>query len=121
MWCRVLPGDHSTRLWGAGGRGSNPLTHGTSPPLEKLLRAPQASFLYATSHGAYAGVSYEGAAFFSRRDVNRAFYGEHHAIDDIIGGRIPRPAVAQPLYDILAKSSADFQRARSGVDDDGQY
>ena len=83
--------------------------------------APQASFLYATSHGAYAGVSYEGAAFFSRRDVNRAFYGEHHAIDDIIGGRIPRPAVAQPLYDILAKSSADFQRVRSGVDDDGQY
>jgi SH3 domain-containing YSC84-like protein 1 len=60
---------------------------------------------YSRSKGLFAGVSLEGASMDTDDDANKVVYGKSIAARDIItGGQAPTPA-AQPLDDVLNKTS----------------
>src|SRR6202050_1019401 len=60
---------------------------------------------YSRSKGLFAGVSLEGASMDSDDDANKVVYGKPITARDIItGGQAPTPA-AQPLDDVLNKTS----------------
>ena len=46
-------------------------------------------------------------------DVNLAFYGVSHNIEDIVTGKIQRPPVAQPLYDVLAQAASQASERKA--------
>lgn len=48
----------------------------------------------------------EGTKISERRTTNAKFYGRTISAQEILTGTIPPPAVAQPLYDILARIGA---------------
>jgi len=60
---------------------------------------------YSRSKGLFAGVSLEGASMDTDDDANKAVYGKVISAKDIVaGGQAPTPA-AQPLDDVLNKTS----------------
>lgn len=61
-----------------------------------------AAFTYSHSKGLFFGLSLEGAVISARPDVNAAFYGTDLPRDDLLGGRVPPPRAALPLYNALA-------------------
>ena len=72
---------------------------------------------YSHSRGLFAGVSLDGNVIFTRSDVNHRFYGQRLSPHDILGGRVPPPRAAQPLYDALfeAVSSQPTPRPRKSM------
>lgn len=59
------------------------------------------AYSYSHSRGLYAGISLDGAVIATRTDVNYRFYGRSVTPLEILGGQIPPPRAAQPLYDAL--------------------
>jgi hypothetical protein len=60
-------------------------------------------YTYSYSKGLYAGVSLDGKVVVTRNDVNEKFYGRKVTGEQILGGEVPVPPAAQPLYDALAR------------------
>lgn len=61
---------------------------------------------YSRSRGLFAGVSLEGSTLRSDGDANRNLYGRTLAAEEIVrGGRVPMPAAARPMVDLLNRQS----------------
>ncbi|GMH93592.1 hypothetical protein TrVE_jg6870 [Triparma verrucosa] len=71
------------------------------------LNEPSASpiYTYSLSKGLYAGISFDGKVIATRHDVNEKFYGMAVDAEDLLGGRVPQPPAAQPLYEALKRVS----------------
>ena len=65
-----------------------------------LAAAP--AYSYSHAKGLYAGVSLDGAVIATRNDLNLRFYGRQVQPLDILGGQVPPPRAALPLYEALA-------------------
>jgi hypothetical protein len=61
--------------------------------------------------GLFAGLSLEGTALIERKDANREFYGSPIPAKDILSGRVPPPAIASKMYEII--------EAAEGLDESG--
>ena len=75
--------------------------------LEGNMGAAKGSFApiytYSLSKGLYAGVSLDGKVIATRHNVNEKFYGKKVSGREILGGNLPTPPAAQPLYDALTR------------------
>jgi lipid-binding SYLF domain-containing protein len=60
----------------------------------------------------YAGVSLDGSVILSRPDVNYRFYGRAVSPLEVLGGQVPPPRAAQPLYDALQAAMNSSLRPR---------
>ena len=60
-------------------------------------------YTYSLSKGLYAGISLDGKVLVTRDNVNERFYGRPITGAEILGGRVPTPPAAQPLYEALAR------------------
>ena len=60
-------------------------------------------YTYSLSKGLYAGVSMEGKLVLTRPRVNEKFYGRTVRAEELLGGSVPRPPAAQPLYDAIRR------------------
>lgn len=89
---------------GAGGEGGR----APKPPVKV---AP--CYAYSHSKGLFIGISLEGAVIKPRKEVNAKFYGPDIDSRLILSGSTPPPALAEPLYDLLASASVDDDAQRS--------
>mmetsp|Transcript_3978 Transcript_3978/g.10103 ORF Transcript_3978/g.10103 Transcript_3978/m.10103 type:complete len:566 (-) Transcript_3978:1011-2708(-) len=60
-------------------------------------------YTYSLSKGLYAGVSLDGKFIATRHQVNEKFYGRQVTAEEILGGGVPLPPAAQPLYESLSR------------------
>jgi lipid-binding SYLF domain-containing protein len=60
---------------------------------------------YSRSRGLFAGVSLQGASMDEDSDANKALYGKEEKASDIVKGDQPIPSAANPLVDLLNKTS----------------
>ena len=54
---------------------------------------------YSRAKGVFAGVSLDGARVQADKSGDEAMYGSHVNRHEILGGKVPVPASAQPLLD----------------------
>merc|ERR1719416_165205 len=60
-------------------------------------------YTYSLSKGLYAGIALDGKVLFVRNDVNCSFYGMEVHPSQLLGGDVPTPPAALPLYDALKR------------------
>jgi lipid-binding SYLF domain-containing protein len=60
-------------------------------------------FSYSRSQGVFGGLSVEGTVVATRKDDNAAYYGKPVTAKDILAGKVPAPAGASRLRQILSK------------------
>lgn len=60
-------------------------------------------YTYSMSKGLYAGISLDGKVIVTRNWVNEKFYGREVTGMQILGGEVPPPPAARPLYDALQR------------------
>ena len=60
-------------------------------------------FSYSRSQGVFGGLSVEGTVVATRKDDNAAYYGKPVSAKDILSGKVPAPAGASKLRQILSK------------------
>jgi len=60
-------------------------------------------YSYSRSQGAFGGLSVEGTVVATRKEDNAAYYGKPVQAKDILSGKIPAPAGARKLQQILSK------------------
>jgi SH3 domain-containing YSC84-like protein 1 len=60
-------------------------------------------YSYSRSQGLFGGLSVEGTVIATRNDDNTAYYGKPVAPKDILSGKIPAPAGANKLRQVLSK------------------
>src|SRR5512132_1861103 len=70
---------------------------------EGSLALGAAMYTYSRSQGLFAGVSLEGTVIGSRDETNAEYYGKPVAANDILSGKIPPPAGAKKLVQLLSK------------------
>ena len=70
---------------------------------EGSLALGAAMYTYSRSQGLFAGVSLEGTVIGSRDETNAEYYGKPVAANDILSGKIPPPAGAKKLVQVLSK------------------
>jgi SH3 domain-containing YSC84-like protein 1 len=70
---------------------------------EGSLALGAAMYTYSRSQGLFAGVSLEGTVIGSRDETNAEYYGKSVAANDILSGKIPPPAGAKKLVQVLSK------------------
>lgn len=84
---------------------------GTGGAVQASLAHPAPMFSYSKSKGLFAGLSLEGTVLIERKDANREFYGSPIPAKDILSGRVPPPAIASKMYEII--------EAAEGLDETG--
>ncbi|GMH65486.1 hypothetical protein TrRE_jg3514 [Triparma retinervis] len=62
-------------------------------------------YTYSLTKGLYAGASFDGKVIATRHDVNEKFYGMRVEPKDLLGGKVPGPPAAGPLYESLKRAS----------------
>jgi lipid-binding SYLF domain-containing protein len=62
-----------------------------------------AMYTYSRSQGLFAGVSLEGTVIGSRDETNAEYYAKPVAASDILSGKVPPPAGANKLVQVLSK------------------
>ncbi|HEY6367193.1 MAG TPA: YSC84-related protein [Candidatus Binatia bacterium] len=70
---------------------------------EASLTLAAATYTYSRSQGLFAGVSLEGTVIGTRDETNAEYYGKPVEAKDILSGKIPAPAGAQKLQQVLSK------------------
>lgn len=60
-------------------------------------------FSYSRSQGVFGGLSVEGTVVATRKQDNAAYYGKPVEANDILSGKIPAPAGARKLQQLLSK------------------
>jgi lipid-binding SYLF domain-containing protein len=60
-------------------------------------------FSYSRSQGVFGGLSVEGTVVATRKEDNAAYYGKPVEAKDILAGKVPAPAGASKLRQILSK------------------
>ncbi|XP_056420040.1 SH3 domain-containing YSC84-like protein 1 isoform X4 [Hyla sarda] len=74
------------------------------------IRSSAAVYTYCKSRGLFAGISLEGSGLIERKETNRKFYcQEDIRAYEILFGEIPRPALAEELYDILDSFTEKYE------------
>jgi len=73
-------------------------------------------YTYSLTKGLYAGASLDGKVIVTRHNVNEKFYGQQISASELLGGEVPTPPAAQPLYDALKRCHV---YATSGASNDG--
>ena len=86
-------------LGGALGVAAGPL--GRTAQGDVTLQA--AMYTYSRSQGLFAGVSLEGTVIGTRDQINAAYYGKPVEARAILAGKVPPPADADRLLDVLKK------------------
>lgn len=66
------------------------------------------AFSYSHSRGLFAGISLDGALILARHDVNHKFYGRAVKPLEILGGSMPIPRAASPLYNALREAQSSL-------------
>jgi lipid-binding SYLF domain-containing protein len=74
---------------------------GRSAEFSVAVQAPM--YTYSRSQGVFAGISLEGTVIGTRTEVNRQYYGKLVDAKDILAGKVPPPAGARKLLDVLSK------------------
>jgi hypothetical protein len=64
------------------------------------------AFSYSHSRGLFAGLSLDGSLVMTRSEVNHCFYGRPVTAAELLGGQVPPPRAAAPLYDALEAAQA---------------
>ncbi|KAF2116971.1 hypothetical protein BDV96DRAFT_571341 [Lophiotrema nucula] len=64
-----------------------------------------ASWSYVKSKGFYAGAQLDGTIIIERGDENERFYGQKASAADVLAGKVPAPAQAAGLYQVLAAAA----------------
>ncbi|KAI8903495.1 hypothetical protein EDD86DRAFT_214593 [Gorgonomyces haynaldii] len=62
---------------------------------------PAPIYSYSKSKGLFAGITFEGTCIMPRKRTNEQLYGKNTSPRDILFGKIPPPAQADPLYRML--------------------
>ncbi len=63
---------------------------------------PTASvYVYAKREGLFASIAFDGGVVAAENNQNSKFYGKPVIAQDILTGKVPAPATAKPLLDIL--------------------
>ena len=60
-------------------------------------------YSYSRSSGVFGGLSVEGTVVATRKEDNAAYYGKPVQAKDILAGKVPAPAGASKLQQILSK------------------
>ena len=68
-------------------------------PLALVHAAP--IYSYSKSKGVFVGVTLEGTLILTRKKTNAKFYGSSVTAHDLLSGKIPAPAQAEPFYRML--------------------
>lgn len=71
--------------------------------VEGSLTLAAATYTYSRSQGLFAGVSLEGTVIGTRNETNAEYYGKPVEPNDILSGKIPAPAGAKKLQQVLSK------------------
>jgi SH3 domain-containing YSC84-like protein 1 len=71
---------------------------------EGSLTLGAAMYTYSRSQGLFAGVSLEGTVIGTRDETNAEYYGNPVAASDILSGKVPPPADAKKLVQVLSKN-----------------
>jgi lipid-binding SYLF domain-containing protein len=71
---------------------------------EGSLTLGAAMYTYSRSQGLFAGVSLEGTVIGTRDETNAEYYGSPVAASDILSGKVPPPAGAKKLVQVLSKN-----------------
>ncbi|KAE8604950.1 hypothetical protein XENTR_v10014907 [Xenopus tropicalis] len=80
------------------------------------IRSSAAVYTYCKSRGLFAGISLEGSGLIERKDTNRKFYGQEDIrAYEILFGEIPRPALAEELYEILDSFTEKYEIEEQSV------
>jgi lipid-binding SYLF domain-containing protein len=83
---------------------AGPVGRSTTAETDAMMHAEILS--WSRSRGAFAGISLEGATLMPDHDDNSKLYGHSVSQREILEGRVPAPANAQPLYDELNRWAA---------------
>jgi lipid-binding SYLF domain-containing protein len=70
---------------------------------EGSLTLGAAMYTYSRSQGLFAGVSLEGTVIGTRDETNAEYYGKPVEASDILSGKVPPPAGAKKLVQVLSK------------------
>jgi SH3 domain-containing YSC84-like protein 1 len=70
---------------------------------EGSLTLGAAMYTYSRSQGLFAGVSLEGTVIGTRSETNAAYYGKPVEASEILAGKVPPPAGAKKLLEVLSK------------------
>lgn len=90
-------------LGGEGAVMAGPVGRSTSAETDAYFRAEILS--WSRSRGLFAGVALKGSTLRSDDSDNKKLYGKEVKHEDILRGRVPAPAVAKPLLDLLGQYS----------------
>jgi len=88
-------------LGGDGAVAAGPVGRNAQAETDAMMTAEILS--YSRSRGLFAGVSLQGSTLRPDNDDNHAVYGKDVTQTEILHGRVPAPAAAAPLYDVLNK------------------
>jgi len=78
---------------------AGPVGRSAQAQTDAMLRAEILG--YSRSRGAFAGVALEGATLRPDNEDNRKIYGKDVTQQELLHGKVPPPASAQPVYDVL--------------------
>ena len=70
---------------------------------EGSLTLGAAMYTYSRSQGLFAGVSLEGTVIGTRKETNAEYYGKPVEASEILSGKVPPPAGAKKLLQVLSK------------------
>ena len=90
-------------LGGEGAVMAGPVGRSTSAETDAYFRAEILS--WSRSRGLFAGVALKGSTLRSDDSDNKKLYGKEVKHEDLLRGRVPAPAVAKPLLDLLNQYS----------------
>ncbi|KAG8580294.1 hypothetical protein GDO81_007229 [Engystomops pustulosus] len=80
------------------------------------IRSSAAVYTYCKSRGLFAGISLEGSGLIERKETNRKFYcQEDIRAYEILFGEIPRPALAEELYEILDSFTEKYENEEQSI------
>ena len=83
---------------------------GKSYEADVAARSIAAFYIYTKTVGLFAGVSIEGSALVERKGANAKLYKDNVRARELLGGFVPPPNEAAPLYSAL---DADLTSSRS--------
>jgi lipid-binding SYLF domain-containing protein len=70
---------------------------------EVAITPVAAVYTYSRSQGLFAGISLEGTVVGTRNDANAEYYGRRVTPEEILSGKVPPPAGAARLVQVLAR------------------
>jgi lipid-binding SYLF domain-containing protein len=101
-------------LGGEGAAMAGPVGRSTTAETDAYLRAEILS--WSRSRGLFAGAVLKGATLRSDDDDNKVLYSKQVEHEDILQGRVPAPAAAQPLLNMLSQHSRVENKPDAGSD-----